>query len=198
MALGHQLEGGLLRTLGTSRQRLADIARALPRHDRLLELPRQRFDLVSSRLSGALGLLVQRQRGRLDTAAARLSPGRLAQTAAHQRERVDALARRMELAVRRRVSDVAQKLQASSRVLETLSHRATLERGFVLVSRTGKGLVTLARDLRLGDRLELIFADGTAPVVATDAPLTPSPTPTTGTIVKGRGKPPPAGQGDLF
>jgi exodeoxyribonuclease VII large subunit len=193
MSLGQQLEAGLLRSLGSSRQRLADIARALPRHDRLLELPRQRFDLVSSRVASALGLLIQRQRGRLDTAAARLSPGRLSQTATHQHERVDALARRLELAVRRQVSVVSQKLQENSRVLETLSHRSALDRGFVLVSRPGKGLVTQARDVRTGERLELTFADGVAPVVVTDGPPVSSSAPTSP-----KPKSRPAGQGDLF
>jgi exodeoxyribonuclease VII large subunit len=87
------------------------------------------------------------------------------------------------------VTDNTTKLHAQTRLLETLSHRSTLERGFAMVIRAGKGLVTAARQVDPGDELQVTFADGTIDAVAAG---------TAGTAGKQRSKPKPPGQGDLF
>jgi len=189
---GQRLESGRLRAFTGARQRLTDIARALPRRDRLLDGPRQRFDHAAGKLANALTVLVHKQRARLDVAAGGLTPGRLQQSARHQGESVRNFTHRMQLAARRRVADLSQRLTATAKLLETLSHRATLERGFAMVTKSGKGLVHHAKDIKTGDRLELTFADGTASAVATDATVA------AGTSSPGRAKVKPAGQGDLF
>jgi exodeoxyribonuclease VII large subunit len=189
---GQRLEIGRQRVFTTARQRLTDIARALPRRDRLLDGPRQRFDLASGRLAGALKVLVGKQRARLDAAAAGLAPGRLQQANRHQREVIRNITHRMQLAARRRVSDLSQRLNASAKLLETLSHRATLERGFALVNRPGKGLVRRAQDIKSGETLDLTFADGSIGAVATAGTARLAAPPA------GRAKAKPPGQTDLF
>jgi exodeoxyribonuclease VII large subunit len=47
-------------------------------------------------------------------------------------------------------------------MLETLSHKATLARGFALVRRNGV-IVRRARELAGGDAVQIGFADGDAP-----------------------------------
>jgi len=189
---GQRLETGRMRVFTQARQRLTDIARALPRRDQLLEGPRQRFDHASGKLANALNVLVHKQRARLETAAAGLTPGRLQQSTRHHRESIRNLTHRMQLAARRRVSDLAQRLTTHAKLLETLSHRATLERGFAMVTKPGKGLARHAKDIKTGDKLELTFADGTVGAVATDAAVA------TGTSSPSRGKTKPSGQPDLF
>jgi len=184
---GQRLESGRQRTFVEARRRLTDIARALPRRDQLLEGPRQRFDHAAGKLAIALAVLVHKQRARLETATAGLTPGRLLQSTRHRRESMHNLAHRMQLATRRRVSELNLRLTSSTKLLETLSHRATLERGFAMVSKPGKGLARRASDIKSGDRLELTFADGTAGAVATETTAPP-----------GRAKPRPPGQGNLF
>jgi exodeoxyribonuclease VII large subunit len=83
-------------------------------------------------------------------------------------------------------------VNSSAKLLETLSYRATLERGFALVSKTGKGLVERGAEIRPGDKLELTFADGTAPATATGSVVTGAAPPVSRKKVKT------AGQGDLF
>jgi exodeoxyribonuclease VII large subunit len=185
---GQRLEIGRQRVFTGARQRLTDIARALPRRDRLLEGPRQRFDHASGKLASALTLLVHQQRARLDRAAVGLTPGPLQQTARRQRERVRDFTHRMQLAARRRVSDLTQRLTSNAKLLETLSHRATLERGFAMVTRPGKGLARRAKDIKTGEALEIAFADGNVNALAT-ASTAPVPA---------RGKTKPPGQTDLF
>jgi exodeoxyribonuclease VII large subunit len=186
----HRLETGRLRVFETARQRLTDIARALPRRERLLEVPRQRFDHAASRLAGALTMLVGAQRARL--AAARLTPGPLLQMVRKDHDKLATLAHHMQLSVQRRVSELSNRMTTNFKLLDTLSYRATLERGFALVSKTGKGLVERGSEIKPGDKLQLTFADGTAPATATGAIVTGATPPVSRKKVKT------AGQGDLF
>ncbi|MFM9862021.1 MAG: exodeoxyribonuclease VII large subunit, partial [Micropepsaceae bacterium] len=188
----HRLETGRHRVFTQARQRLTDIARALPRRERLLENPRQRFDHVSAKLGSALTLLVHRQRARLDRAAAQLTPAPLLQVVRKDREKVATLAHRMQLSVQRQMGDRNARLTTGAKLLDTLSYRATLNRGFALVAKAGRGLVERGADIKAGDKLEITFADGTAPATATgsvasDAALSARPK-----------KAKTAGQGDLF
>ena len=187
--LAYRIQSGLLRSLTQGQQRLTDVSRGLPRPQRLLENPRQRFDHASANLAGALAILVQKQRTRLERAGAGLSKGPLLNNARRQGERLLDLEHRMRLATRRRTQDSAQRLQASAKLLETLSHRSTLERGFAIVTGAHQNLVTQSGQVSSGEELQITFADGTVPVVATGTVGTPS---------KARGKAKPAGQGDLF
>ena len=188
-ALGARTQDGLLRTLQQARQRLVDLSRGLPRPQRLLETPRQRLDYAGSNLAGALRILVQRQRTRMERAGAALTVGPIQRTIGHQRQRLEDITQRIRVAVGRRVTDNTTKLHAQTRLLETLSHKSTLERGFAMVTRAGKGLVTGAKQVDAGDELQVTFADGTIDAVAAG---------TAGTAGKQRSKPKPQGQGDLF
>ncbi|MDZ4867659.1 MAG: exodeoxyribonuclease VII large subunit [Alphaproteobacteria bacterium] len=188
----HRLETGRTRVFTLARQRLTDLSRALPRRERLLEIPRQRFDHAASKLGGALTLLVHKQRARFDRASTQLSPTPMLQSARRQRERVRDFAHRMQLSTGRRVTDLAQSLNAAGKLLETLSYRSILDRGFALVSKTGKGLVERGTEIKPGDKIQLTFADGTVPATATGAIVQGATPPVSRKKVKT------AGQGDLF
>ena len=62
--------------LGARRQRLADLSRALPRPETLLDQARQRLDLAAAGLAPALRHRGSLARARLDRAAATLGPAR--------------------------------------------------------------------------------------------------------------------------
>jgi exodeoxyribonuclease VII large subunit len=188
----HRLETGRLRLFDGARQRLTDIARALPRRERLLESPRQRFDHTAAKLGSALTLLVHRQRARFDRAAAGLTPAPLLHVVRKDHEKVTTLAHRMQLSMQRRVSDASSRLNTNSLLLKTLSYEAVLERGFALVSKAGKGLVERGAEIKAGDKLEIRFADGTAPATATGSVVSGGAAPAS----PKKGKT--AGQGDLF
>ena len=184
--LTHRSEGGLLRLLKQARQRLTDVARALPRRERLLEGPRQRYDHAASNLAGALTLLVHRQRTRLERAGAGLTKGPLLQNTQRRRERMIDLGHRMQLAIKRRTKDVEQRLNVSTKLLETLSHKATLERGFAIVTGPGQHLIRHRNAVSAGDELQISFADGALTAIAA------------GTSPRPRAKSRQSGQGDLF
>jgi len=180
---------GLLRTLDAARQRLKDVGRGLPRAQRLLETPRQRLDLAATALAGALSLMVERQRTRFERAGSRLSPEPIRRQGQHFVTRLEDLVHRARLALGRRRDTLAERLQARAAMLEALSHRATLARGFALVTLKEGELVTSRAQVSSGDALEVIFADGSVRAVATEGAPNPPRT---------RGKPKPPGQGDLF
>jgi exodeoxyribonuclease VII large subunit len=184
-----RLEGARQRLFTQARQRFTDLARALPKREALLAIPRQRFDFAASKLSSALLIMVQRQHTRFERAAAALTVTPLLQSAKRHGERVREISERLRLASRRHLADLNQTLSASAKLLETLSYKTTLSRGYAFVAGLKDRLIRRAADITEGERLTLTFADGTAGVTADGEPPDPK---------KPRIKGKPAGQGDLF
>lgn len=81
------------------RQRLMDLARALPRPERLTESARQRLDSWSDRLPNALRQGVSARRVTLSEAGGSLRPGVLRRRIAQERERIEARASRLPVAL---------------------------------------------------------------------------------------------------
>lgn len=200
---GARLANIISRLADNRRERLHAFARGLPQPDRLLELPRQRYDGVQIRLARALTTGLETHKNRLGRIAAQLSPTRLAyqvqtQRAALDRASVnlpDALGRRAQNAGRelsfraqrlsvdpiaRQVSAGRRQLEAtgarmdtimanslrvlserhfrSRRLLETLSYKSVLERGFALVRDEHGVAVRASKGMKTGDMLTVEFA----------------------------------------
>jgi exodeoxyribonuclease VII large subunit len=165
------------------RRHLQSLARALPRADALFALPRQRFDAAGSRLRGALFQNLQRHRASFVQAAALLRPRIIASEITACRDNVAKLDSRLSRAYGHRVRKAKDSLDGCARVLESLSYRAILSRGFALVRGPLGELRRRAVEIVPGERLALIFADAETCAVATkDKPIRSA-------------KP---GQGDLF
>lgn len=164
------------------RQRLSDLARALPRPDTLLETPRQRLDRIADRLPGALIAGVQRHRLHLSETAASLRPATLRalvqgrrdrlknlssrlslrpvqRELTSQREALTRLGQRLDAAQGQRIERQRQSLVAAGRQLEILSYKATLERGYAVVRAGGEVVTSQAVAARSGP-LQIEFADG--------------------------------------
>ncbi len=166
----------------TRRQRLSDLARALPRGDSLFDTARQRLDLIGERLPNALRHGTQTRRLNLTESVASLRPVVLVRMVAGKRDRLNALAaplhpRRLTREIDRKntsLQGVTQRLvlagtahftrlrthlDATDRLRETLSYKATLERGFSVV-RAGGRIVTSKAAAAIAATLEIEFADG--------------------------------------
>ena len=164
------------------RQRLADLARALPRPETLLDGPRQRLDRAAERLPGALTTGVQRRRLHLSEVTGQLRPSALRRMVRHQRERFnaradrltprplqdrltrqqdrfDALVRRFVLAGQTRNERLRARLDARARLLASLGYQATLERGYAVVGEGDRVVMTRA-EAKTASSLEIQFADG--------------------------------------
>lgn len=185
-------------------QRVGDLSRGLARPEALLAGPRQRLDLWSDRLPGALRGACARKRAAHAAVAGRLNPplltrylavetrrlgeraGRLgaalarvirdeARDRARQRTHIDGLAARLDRAWTARLAEAGKRLSALDRTRLTLGYRETLARGFALVWRGGSLVSSRAAAASGIDTIE--FHDGRLPLA---------------------GRKPDGGQGELF
>ncbi|MFP4327557.1 MAG: exodeoxyribonuclease VII large subunit, partial [Paracoccaceae bacterium] len=97
MRLTHAAGSGLERR----GQRLRDLARALPRPETLVEVPRQRLDSLSDRLPAALSRAIQARRLRLSEASGGLRPSALRRAVEAESRRFSALVPRLAPALER-------------------------------------------------------------------------------------------------
>ncbi|MCJ8332854.1 MAG: exodeoxyribonuclease VII large subunit [Epibacterium sp.] len=185
-SMGARLTRGAGQAVQLRRQRLGDLSRALARPETLLETPRQRLDRIADRLPSALISGVQRRKIALSETAASLRPATLRalvdkradnlrhlssrlstrpieRDVAQKQERLGALSQRLQAAQLTRIDRQGQALRATSRQLEILSYKATLERGYAVV-RSGDLLITNTAQAKAADVLSIEFADGAVEV----------------------------------
>ena len=164
------LQGRLLRGIGRDMERrsqaLSGLSRALPRADALLALARQRFDSVAERLRGALVQNVQRHESRLTRSATLLRPRLVGAEFEKRRDQVLKLDARLQRAYRHSIGEVTHRLSTQIRILESVSYRAVLERGFALVKGADGSVRRRAAGVKSGEALNLSFADGEVGAVA--------------------------------
>ena len=120
-----------------------------------------------------------------------LRPKRLRDQFRHDTVRTRTLSRQLNQGYRARVSNAVRHLASLSRVLEGVSYRAVLERGFALVRGSDGIFKRRSKNISAGERLALIFADGTAEATAGAGAPQPNRK-----LPQGRG--PLGGQGTLF
>lgn len=203
--LGGRLVAGLSRHIERRRTELRSAARALPRPAALMELKRQRFDMIADKLDPALLNHAAEKRGRLLVLAAGLKPAALSRDLRQKRILLDERAARLGPAAERLRRDRRVGLDSWAARLESLSHQAVLKRGFVLVrDRAGK-LVRSGGSLMEGAGIDLVFADGERAAriegergLRKKAPETPDLPNKAKPKPKPRSKPEAAGQGRLF
>ncbi|MEL6235582.1 MAG: exodeoxyribonuclease VII large subunit [Pseudomonadota bacterium] len=146
---------------------------------------------VAGRFGPALlAALLRDARRRLEATGGRVSLAPLHRSHSTARAGVSALEERLLRAGSGRLEADRARLNAQARVLETLSHKRTLARGFALV-RTEEGqLVATAEDARAQARLRVTFRDD-------DVLLVPDPGPASAPAPRRpRGQKPAAQQGE--
>ncbi|HEY0266353.1 MAG TPA: exodeoxyribonuclease VII large subunit [Rhizomicrobium sp.] len=152
------------------RRHLLQLARVLPRPESLFAGPRQRLDLAGDRLGQSLRRNLQIHRTAFVKAASQLRGAILKQRMAVSGERAAALAARAARAQAARLAEARRHLGGLGRVLDGISYRAVLERGFALVRGEDGAVRRRAAAIAGGEGLTLIFADGEARAVAGDKP----------------------------
>jgi exodeoxyribonuclease VII large subunit len=205
-----RLVGAVLRRIESGRRELRGAARALPRAEDLYAIARRSFDELSSRLGRALIANSRIHRTQFERAAARLLPMNLSRVIerAHERTatlcrqsthavarlierarlRHETLSRQSDQAVGRVIERAKARHGSASKLLDALSYRKILERGFALVTADGAPLRSAA-GVTPGTALDIEFHDGHVQATADSSERPP----------KGR-KPPAAkgSQGSLF
>ena len=184
---GGRLKAGLLRGVERRALLLRGAAARLPRTENLLGLARQRFDRSAERLELALSANARAAEAGLARQGARLRPQALQLDLERRARLLHDLAARLqrltgqqlqqrtrkaaELAARfapqgaRAVAADGARLAQTVRMLESLSHRGVLARGYALVRAGDGAVVRRAGELSVGQGLELELADGSVGVV---------------------------------
>jgi exodeoxyribonuclease VII large subunit len=151
-------------------ERLAALARHLPRREALYAPQRQRLDDAWGRLDRSQRQRIAMVSERLATRSAALRPALLARAWDRDRARLEGL----------------------GRLLASLDPRALLSRGYAMVRGEGGAIVTTAGKARAAGHLRLQFADGEVSVAVTDDAAPPKPARKSAPATPGRG------QGELF
>ncbi len=94
-------------------------------------------------------------------------------------ERAAALGARASRAQSARLAQARRQLDGLARLLDGISYRAVLERGFALVRGEDGAVRRRATAITAGEALTLTFLDGDARVVAGDKPKTSKKKPAT-------------------
>jgi len=172
----------------TDRKRhLAQLARVLPRPEQLFAHSRQRLDQASERLALGLSRNLQIHRAGFMRADALLRDRPIRERVRQARDQLKTLEARARRCEEMHLTRDRQRLIALSRVLDGVSYRGVLERGFALVRDSAGKIRRRAAEVKAGEALQLVFADGEKSARAE------------GTTPSGpRGKKSPTDQGSLF
>ncbi|MBZ8133517.1 exodeoxyribonuclease VII large subunit [Afifella sp. IM 167] len=165
---------------------------------------RERLAELSGRLGRAAAAAPVRARRELERSA-RLRPQTLTRMLRLERDRLAACARHGEVFARR-MDARKERMASAGRLLETLSYKSVLSRGYAVVHDGEGRAVTLASAVAAGAGYDVEFSDGRVPMVAgtPQAGLAPEPAPQTkpkrpvAAPSPQRAKPPGGGQGSLF
>lgn len=198
--IGARLSRAMVRGLERAKIELRAATARLPRADTLFASARQRMDVIDLRFGPSLRTLVAAKAHGLAAIGGRLRPQVLHQDVTRKTQLVTSLGQRLISALTRRTAlerealrrseqrlglasqrlkaGLTRSLEAKSRhlagqasLLEALSYRSALERGFAVV-RTDKGVVVRAKSAIKADaRLTLTFLDGDVKVRASDGPV---------------------------
>ena len=159
--LGERLPQTLVRGVERRRALLSEAAGSLRPSllRRAIAVEGARLKDRAGRTGPALGRLVAGKRAALDQRAARLSPRAVTREIATGQERLSVLSRRFEAVLSAGPQAARQRLEAQGRMLETLSYKGTLERGYAVVRGEG-GVVTTKAAAQEAVGLEIEFSDG--------------------------------------
>ena len=218
-----RLSRSIAQNLTQRRQRLRDLARAMPRASALVENARQRLDRTTDRLPASLRAVAAKKRVRFSELsgslrpaalrrltgeararyverASRLNPDIMARDIARKQEQLAAAVARLRVAASSQNHLRRQRLTALDRMRQTLGYTETLARGYAVIRAEGHVVTTMNQAVEFAE-LNIEFADGQVPVhrSAQDKATVPHPDKNTKKARKNPAKSTkPSSQGSLF
>ncbi|WP_334161893.1 exodeoxyribonuclease VII large subunit [Phenylobacterium sp.] len=185
------------RAVEDRRGRVQHAERALRRVPDLVELAVQRFGIVSGRLGAGLAKNAAAHERDLVRVASRLSPLLLQRPQQVQKDRLEAVAVRLQPAAERKLERLSERLTALSKLHASVDPERPLERGFARVTRADGSIVRQGAALASGEAVSIKFGDKVTREAVIDGagrsepPAAPKP-------ARAKPKAPSPAQGDLF
>ncbi|WP_255369980.1 exodeoxyribonuclease VII large subunit [Roseateles sp. YR242] len=156
-----QLQRRLEQRLDGASQRLDRLALRLARPGDALNRQRRRLDLFGQRLGQLLPRATSQRQQRLDLYAQRLGQ-LLPRATVHRQQRLDHLEDRLTRALPQQAQRDNRRLEALAARLQALDPRQVLQRGFAWLDDGQGGALTSVSQLREGQSLRAVLADGAA------------------------------------
>ncbi len=117
-------------------------------------------DPRAERLAVAAARLFERKRAQFEAIGPKLSPNALRAELRHSQGQLSPLAARLQASISISLADRRTALVQSGKLLESLSYRSVLARGYAVVKDAGGNLVHARAGLSPGDMVAIEFADG--------------------------------------
>lgn len=154
-----RLKQSIRQRLLISKDKFSGLVARLGTPERIFDLRTQRLDYAATRLSHSLEKRVQiAQNSLLKTSSRLLHPGQMVSMAG---KNLDFVTSRLQRSYAHSLSTAAQRLDSSAKLLEVLSFKSVLGRGFALV-RNEDGLpVQSCHEVSRGDLIRIELKDGT-------------------------------------
>lgn len=163
--LAVRLDRSITRNMERRGEKVASLERAMPKLRDLIAIPAQRLDEMTERLPRALSVLVNEKRGRLERISGRLQSRLLATSLKQHDRQLIELDARMARALNYQMKSATDRLNATTRLLDSLSYERVLERGFAVVLDEKDKVISTASGVKSGAALKLRFRDGDAQAV---------------------------------
>lgn len=160
----------LTTALQNRRQRVRDLARALPKPADLVAAQAQRLDHLSSRLPAALRAASQGKRVRFTKASAGLRPAAMTTMIVQKTQYLNRLGGNFTSAARVDVERRRARLDALDRLRVTLGYGETLRRGYAVIRDQDQKVVTGLKAAKKATNLEVEFHDGRLALTQGDSP----------------------------
>ena len=157
------------------REKLVSLMRGMPKLNDIVAFTAQRLDDLSERLQRGLSFAVTARHASFNKVIGGLSIRRIQQTVAIKGQEKDMVAARLHRGYSLHLKHLGQNLVNTGRLLETLSYKSILDRGFAMVAGPNGVPITSAKDLNEGDAVHTQFKDGVVAMQVTD-----NKTPTSG------------------
>ncbi|MGM0423128.1 MAG: exodeoxyribonuclease VII large subunit, partial [Pseudomonadota bacterium] len=161
-----RLHSAIRRCLNEHRTQVQGLTRGLTHPRRMLENIAQKLDNLAGQLDQGLINGLHQRRQRLITATAKLSLSTQQQKLQHHSNMLTGHTERLNRAMRQRIETHKNHLQAQAALLETLSFKKTLERGFAVIRDDQNRPLTSAKTIKSGQKLKIEFTDGETKVTS--------------------------------
>ena len=148
------------RLVTEQQKHLVALARGLRDPRELLAQAQQRLDDLSERLPRGLQACVTQKRSRLDVLAGALRPRALQRELAQHAQMLAERSRALHRELERRLLEARRALEQPAKLLETLSYRSVLGRGFAVVRDADGRPITSVAAATPGLAVAIEFGDG--------------------------------------
>lgn len=157
--LSSRLERQVASLIESARLNLRSAERGLGSPEALVALAEQRLDGADSRLDNVRGQFMASREQKLSASAPRLQPTLMLRPVERMQAQL-AQARMPRELVLSRLRFQAKALEQAGRLLDSVSYKGILDRGFALVSKTSGEVVKTAAEAKDEAKLKLSFSDG--------------------------------------